>query len=411
MDEALLNIITAKYAYSNIIFPVAINDRELIVEMKSYDIKLINNLRLMSNREIVVIQKTEEEILCNIKDNYEEYDIKVDNYAEGMFENIIENAIKKGASDIHIEPFDGYIRVRYRVEGDLLEENRHPPKDYIELLAIIKLKAGCDITEKRIAQDGRFSYCKKGFDVDVRFACIPTVYGEKLALRILDRNNFIKNRESLGFSKKAIEMIDNIIDKKSGILLITGPTGSGKSSTVYSILNEIKDRNINIMTIEDPVEYKVDGINQIQVNSKSGVRFDNGLRAILRQDPDVIILGEVRDYETAKIAIRAAITGHLVISTLHTNGAISTITRLKEMGIEPYLIKASLLGVVSQRLIKINRETNSKLENTRRNLIYEILKIDDEIKEAIINNKDSSAMKEIALKNGMISFKDSMSNY
>lgn len=411
MDKLLSNIINAEYAYSNTIFPVSINDKELTVQMKAFDINLINNLRIISNREIIVIQKSEEEILKNIGEYYKRSDRNDKNYAELMFENLIEIAVKRGASDIHIEPFDSYARVRYRIEGDLINVSRYTIEDYIELSTIIKLKASCDITEKRIAQDGRFSYYKEGFDVDIRLGCIATVYGEKLALRILDRNNFIQDRKSLGFSREAIEIMDEIITMKSGILLITGPTGSGKSSTVYSILNEIKNQDINIMTIEDPVEYKIEGVNQIQVNLKSGIRFDNGLRAILRQDPDVIILGEIRDYETAKIAIRAAITGHLVISTLHTNDALSSIARLRDMGIEPYLIKASLLGVVSQRLVK-SKGKNEKLvssENlSRRKLIYELLKINKEIQEAIVSDKDIEYIKEVALKSGMISFEDSI---
>lgn len=411
MDKLLSNIINAEYAYSNTIFPVSINDKKLTVQMKAFDINLINNLRIISNREIIVIQKSEEEILKNIGEYYKRSDRNDKNYAELMFENLIEIAVKRGASDIHIEPFDSYARVRYRIEGDLVNVSRYTIEDYIELSTIIKLKASCDITEKRIAQDGRFSYYKEGFDVDIRLGCIATVYGEKLALRILDRNNFIQDRKSLGFSREAIEIMDEIITMKSGILLITGPTGSGKSSTVYSILNEIKNQDINIMTIEDPVEYKIEGVNQIQVNLKSGIRFDNGLRAILRQDPDVIILGEIRDYETAKIAIRAAITGHLVISTLHTNDALSSIARLRDMGIEPYLIKASLLGVVSQRLVK-SKGKNEKLVSSknisRRKLIYELLKINKEIQEAIVSDKDIEYIKEVALKSGMISFEDSI---
>lgn len=414
MDKLLSNIINAEYAYSNTIFPVSINDKELTVQMKAFDINLINNLRIISNREIIVIQKSEEEILKNIGEYYKRSDRNDKNYAELMFENLIEIAVKRGASDIHIEPFDSYARVRYRIEGDLINISRYTIEDYIELSTIIKLKASCDITEKRIAQDGRFSYYKEGFDVDIRLGCIATVYGEKLALRILDRNNFIQDRKSLGFSREAIEIMDEMITMKSGILLITGPTGSGKSSTVYSILNEIKNQDINIMTIEDPVEYKIEGVTQIQVNLKSGIRFDNGLRAILRQDPDVIILGEIRDYETAKIAIRAAITGHLVISTLHTNDALSSIARLRDMGIEPYLIKASLLGVVSQRLVK-SKGKNKKLASSenlsRRKLIYELLKVNKEIQEAIVSDKDIEDIKEVALKSGMISFEDSIKDF
>ncbi len=188
--------------------------------------------------------------------------------------------------------------------------------------------------------------------IDIRVSSIPTVYGEKIVLRILNRDTFLKDKLELGFSEEAIKSINRIINKRAGILLVTGPTGSGKTTTVYSLLNDLKGINKNIMTIENPVEYKMDGISQIQVNSKVGLSFDVGLRAILRQDPDIIMVGEIRDAETAKIAVRAAITGHLVISTLHTNDAVSSIARLLEMQIPPYLLNASLIGVISQKLVR-----------------------------------------------------------
>ena len=247
-------------------------------------------------------------------------------------------------------------------------------------------------------QDGRFTVENKDYHIDIRLSSIAVVYGEKIEMRILDRNNFFKNRRELGFSEKAIETIDSAINKESGMLIITGSTGSGKSSTVYSIINEIKNRDINITTIEDPVEYMIDGVNQIPVNSKAGLRFDNGLRAILRQDPDCIVIGEIRDKETAQIAVRASITGHLVITSLHTSNAVSAITRLKDMGLEPYKITASLTAIVHQKLIK---EKDSKDKKSRK-LVYEILTIDDEIKKYIKSSCDEKLIEKIAKKNGRI---------
>ncbi len=268
--------------------------------------------------------------------------------------------------------------------------------------------------------------------IDIRVSSIPTVYGEKIVLRILNRDTFLKDKLELGFSEEAIKSINRIINKRAGILLVTGPTGSGKTTTVYSLLNDLKGINKNIMTIENPVEYKMDGISQIQVNSKVGLSFDVGLRAILRQDPDIIMVGEIRDAETAKIAVRAAITGHLVISTLHTNDAVSSIARLLEMQIPPYLLNASLIGVISQKLVRkvcnhcsheimikdnFSGDVNTKVAvgcekcNDKgyfgRTAIYEILEINDDIKTCIRNMEDSSTIKDVAQNNGMITFEDS----
>ena len=278
-------------------------------------------------------------------------------------------------------------------------------ESYSFLLTVIKLDSGMNIAEKRLPQDGRMEKKIDDIIVDIRSSTIPTIYGEKMVLRILNRQSLIKEKSELGFSKPAIEKIENIINKKSGILLVTGSTGSGKTTTVYSILNDLLNSKKNIMTIEDPVEYKIKGINQIQVNDKIGLTFDVGLRSILRQDPDIIMIGEIRDVETAKIAIRAASTGHLVISTMHTNNAISSINRLMEMKLPPYLISSTLIGIISQKLVRkicnncnhgifikndvdeeINTDTElgcDKCEDTGyygRTAIYEILEINENLK-------------------------------
>ncbi|MGL4912442.1 MAG: GspE/PulE family protein [Romboutsia sp.] len=253
------------------------------------------------------------------------------------------------------------------------------------------------------------------------------MYGEKIVLRILNRNSFLKKKEELGFSIDAINMINKIINKKVGILLVTGSTGSGKTTTVYSLLNDLRLKNKNIMTIEDPVEYKMDGINQIPVSIKNGITFESGLRAILRQDPDIIMLGEIRDVETAKIAIRAATTGHLVISTMHTNDAVSSIARLMDMQIPPYLINASLIGVISQKLVrqlchKCSQDITQDNIETRvsigcdncnngysgRTAIYEILEINEDIKKCVQEIKSDEEIREVAIKNNMITFEESI---
>lgn len=407
MEKILTSIISEKFARKHCIFPVEINEKSIIVQMKKFDINLINMLKTASSRAVIVQECSEEEIIKNIEINYAD-DIEESNSSyEIILENIIEEAVEKNCSDIHIEPFSSELRIRYRINGDLLVVNRLSLEDYQGLSTILKLKSSCDITEKRIPQDGRFTYEKNKAKVDIRLSTIPTVFGEKIVMRLLNHNNFIKTREELGFSKRANEIIDEIIGEKCGMIVFSGTTGSGKSSSVYSLLNELNQKNINITTIEDPVEYRIDGINQIQVNNKAGVRFDNGLRAILRQDPDCVVLGEIRDVESAEIAIRAAITGHFVIATIHTNDAVSTIDRLVDMGIEPYMVNAALLGVVSQRLVK-KKSIIEGSDSDERTLIYELLKIDNEIRTAIKSGKDSMEIKRIAIERGMITYEDSI---
>ena len=355
-----------------------------------------------------------------------------EDYARVKFKEILELSIYKNASDIHIEPFEEETIVRFRVDGQLNRILTLDMDSYSSLSTVIKLDSGMNIAEKRLPQDGRTDIKLDDCIIDIRVSTIPTIYGEKIVLRILNRQDFIKDKSELGFSDYAIEKIENIINKKSGILLVTGSTGSGKTTTVYSILNDLIKENKNIMTIEDPVEYKIKGINQIQVNPKVGLTFDIGLKSILRQDPDIIMVGEIRDVETAKTAIRAASTGHLVISTIHTNDAISSIKRLIEMKLPPYLISSSLIGIISQKLVRklctacsygtdiaddikeevckgieIGCEKCKNLGYSGRTAMYEILEIDDNLKEKIKDWEDSNRIKQIAIENGMITFEDS----
>ena len=403
------NIILEKNAVQNL------NRKKKLKKSKFLNIQSIDKKVELSNNE-------DKNINSNL---YEDY-------ARVKFKEILNISIYKNASDIHIEPFEEEVIVRLRVDGVLNQILTLDMDLYSSLSTVIKLDSGMNITEKRLPQDGRVDIQMDDYTLDIRVSTIPTIHGEKIVLRILNRQSFIKNKSELGFSPYAIEKIDNIISKKSGILLVTGSTGSGKTTTVYSILNNLRKNNKNIMTIEDPVEYKIKGINQIQVNSKVGLTFELGLRSILRQDPDIIMVGEIRDVETAKTAIRAASTGHLVISTMHTNDAISSINRLIEMKLPPYLISSTLIGIISQKLVRkvctacsdgIHIEDEAKdevyegietvcekcknLRYSGRTAMYEILEIDDNLKEEIKHWENSNRIKQIAMQNGMITFEDS----
>lgn len=270
-----------------------------------------------------------------------------------LLNSIIEQAVREGASDIHIEPNAEDIRVRFRIDGDLKDIMNLSKSSHSAIITRIKIMGKMNIAEKRLPQDGRVELKVAGRDIDMRISTLPTVYGEKAVIRLLDRMRFLIKKESLGFTEEDLNTIKKIISQPYGMFLITGPTGSGKTTTLYSILQELNCTEKNIVTIEDPVEYKLKGINQVQVNVKPGLTFALGLRSILRQDPDIIMVGEIRDNETAEIAVRAAITGHLVLSTLHTNDCPSTVIRLIDMGIEPYLVSSAIIGVLSQRLVKL----------------------------------------------------------
>lgn len=270
-----------------------------------------------------------------------------------LINSIIEQAMRSKASDIHIEPSYNDIRVRFRIDGDLKEIMTLPKSNLSAIVTRVKIIGRMDIAEKRIPQDGRVEMKFNDNEIDLRISTLPTVYGEKIVLRILDKSNFNFTKEGLGFSEDNLDKLNKMIAQPYGMLLVTGPTGSGKTTTLYTILRELNVQTKNVITVEDPVEYKLKGINQIQVNVKAGLTFAAGLRSILRQDPDTIMIGEIRDSETAEIAVRAAITGHLVLSTLHTNDSPSTVARLIDMGLEPYLVSSAVVGIISQRLVKL----------------------------------------------------------
>lgn len=270
-----------------------------------------------------------------------------------LVNNLVQQAYVRQVSDIHIEPFENDVLVRMRIDGDLVEVMRLAPSALNSVISRIKILSGMNIAEKRVPQDGRFAFSNDEFKVDLRVSTIPTIYGEKCVIRLLNTGGEnLLSFEQLGMTKENIARFEHMLSAPNGIILVTGPTGSGKSTTLYAVLNRLRKPTINITTIEDPVEKQMFGVNQVQVNTKAGMTFANGLRALLRQDPDVIMIGEIRDYETAEIAVRASITGHLVLSTLHTNDSVATIVRLIDMGVPPYLVSASVNAIIAQRLVK-----------------------------------------------------------
>jgi type IV pilus assembly protein PilB len=269
-----------------------------------------------------------------------------------LINSLLQHAIKSNASDIHIEPTATDLKVRFRIDGQLQEVMTSSMSAHPAISTRIKIMSGMDIAEKRVPQDGRVETTVDGKEVDLRVSLLPTIYGEKIVIRILGGNMVVLDRKQLGISEANMILFEKIVKSPNGIILVSGPTGSGKTTTLYALLKELNRPEVNIITVEDPVEYKLPGINQVQVNVKAGLTFANGLRSILRQDPDIIMIGEIRDSETAEIAIRASITGHLVLSTIHTNDSASSVARLVDMGIEPYLVSSSLVGVVAQRLVR-----------------------------------------------------------
>jgi type IV pilus assembly protein PilB len=269
-----------------------------------------------------------------------------------LVSNILENAAKENVSDIHIEVYEKVSKVRYRIDGSLSEFIEYPAALHTAVMSRLKIIANMDISERRKPQDGRILVKIQDKRIDLRVSSLPAIYGEKMVLRLLDQSNSKVGLEKLGLFKDDIEVLMRMIRAPYGIFLMTGPTGSGKSTTLYSLLEILNKPDVNIITVEDPVEYTVDGINQVQVNEKTGLTFTEALRSILRQDPDKIMVGEIRDFPTAELAIRAALTGHLVLSTLHTNDAPSSVVRLQDMGVAPFMISSSLVAVVAQRLLR-----------------------------------------------------------
>lgn len=270
----------------------------------------------------------------------------------GKIERLVASAIEQNASDIHLEPTIHGLRIRYRIDGMLQDIRTTPLDEMQQLIACIKVMARIDIGEKRIPQDGKWSLVSNGRHIDFRVATFPSLYGEKIVIRILDRNLHMISLERLGFSGDMSDRLHALLQASHGFLLVTGPTGAGKTTTLYAMLSQLHAPDRNIVTLENPIEYTIEGITQGQINPEAGFTFESGIRAVLRQDPDVLMVGEIRDRQTARIAIEAALTGHLVLSTLHTNDAPSAYTRLMDMGVEAYLINASLIGVLAQRLVR-----------------------------------------------------------
>ena len=353
---------------------------------------------------------------------------------------LIDEAVRQGASDIHLEPLEDHYRIRFRIDGLLKEVRMLKKALQPSLTSSTKIMAALDIGEQRLPQDGRFNVETQGRKIDLRVSSFPTMYGEKIVMRILDKEQGVFTLEHLGFTDRELDRLEKIIQRPHGIILVTGPTGSGKSTTLYAILNKISNFTNNVITLEDPIEYNLPGVNQAQINPKKGLTFATGLRSILRQDPDIIMVGEIRDSETAEIAIHASLTGHLVLSTLHTNDAPSAITRLIDMGVEPFLAASSVEGVMGQRLLRrlckvCRRHFNppavllEKLGLSKKEIkapfyeavgcaecadtgykgrlaIQELMIIDDSIRELIYRKATATEIRAAAIKAGMKTLRD-----
>lgn len=379
-----------------------------------------------SEQQLAAVQQSDTLVVAHEDD-------VINNPAVRLVDSIIKEAVPYRASDIHIEPFERSVRVRYRIDGDLLERAEFPIEAYSAICARLKIMAGLDIAERRVPQDGRINLVIGGKEHDFRVSTLPTVFGEKFVIRILDKTSFQFTRADLGFTEEENKVVDKMLARPHGIILLTGPTGCGKSTTLYSFLKEVNHSNVNIVTVEDPVEFTMNGINQTQVNTKANMTFATALRSILRQDPDIIMIGEIRDEETAEIAVRSAITGHIVFSTLHTNDAPGAIVRLEDMGVDNYLVADALVGVIAQRLVKRlcpackkKGRTNARemeilgitepisiarpqgcqfCNNTGykgRIAVHEVMYMNENMRNAAVHEKNLEVLRDLAKQNGMV---------
>ncbi|WNF35926.1 ATPase, T2SS/T4P/T4SS family [Bacillaceae bacterium IKA-2] len=457
IDPKVTSIVSKEMATKNYLMPLKQDGEKLLVAMADpMDFFAIDDLRLSTGFQVETAIATKDDILRAINKYYD-----MDDVAEEMLDDpkkdkgkeqedtvtnedspvvklvnqMLQRAVQQRASDIHFDAQETKVVIRYRIDGLLRTERTLPKHMQNMLVARIKIMSNLNITETRLPQDGRIKVVIDFNPIDLRVSTLPTVYGEKVVMRILDLGNSLNDLDKLGFNKINYKRFMEMIKKPTGIVLITGPTGSGKSSTLYASLNKLNTEEVNIITVEDPVEYQLEGINQIQVNVNVGMTFAAGLRSILRQDPDIVMVGEIRDRETAEISVRASLTGHLVLSTLHTNDAISTVSRLIDMGLEPFLIASSLSGIVAQRLVRrICRDCKTEHEATvsekqifaKRGLkiekvfkgagcptcnmtgykgrvaIHEILVIDETIQKLIMNNRQINEIRDYAMKAGTI---------
>jgi type IV pilus assembly protein PilB len=370
VDLIPASIITSKY-----VLPLEIENGTLVLAMADpLDINVIDDLQRMTGRMIRPLVATEAEIVeafqrtrdiaHSAKELFEDFREEEDKDAEPIQQYlgdapgvrlanlILEQAITQKVSDIHFEPHEARMKVRFRIDGLLQDIMEIPRNLQGDVNSRLKIMAGLDITERRKPQDGRFQLNLAGYEVDLRVSSLPTVYGEKLVVRVLNRTGHLLDLEDFGFEADNQRKMESMLRLSQGLILVTGPTGSGKTTTLYAFLNRLNSPEKNIVTVEDPVEYRIDGVNHVQVNPRVGLTFATGLRTVLRQDPDVIMVGEIRDEETAEIAVRAALTGHLVLSTLHTNSAAATVSRLLNMGLESYILGSTIIGIVAQRLVR-----------------------------------------------------------
>ena len=375
INRKLVNIISEELARKHQVLPISKTNNRLMVAMSDpLDYFALDDLRLSTGFEIdpaiakkeelrlainryYGMQKSIDQMLQEMPKNdddpaFLEAQQSDDSPVAKMINQLIFQAVQLGASDIHIDPHETETLIRLRVDGVLRTERTLPTKMNNVLVSRVKIMSGLNIAEKRLPQDGRFKMEFEFKTIDLRISILPTVYGEKVVMRLLDTKSVTLGMERLGFSEDNLAKFRRMISRAYGIILVTGPTGSGKSTTLYTALQELNTETVNIITVEDPVEYQIKGINQVQVKANIGMTFSAGLRSILRQDPDIIMVGEIRDFETAEIALRSAMTGHLVLSTLHTNDAVSAISRLIDMGVEPFLVSSSLVGVLAQRLVR-----------------------------------------------------------
>ncbi|MDU4695796.1 MULTISPECIES: GspE/PulE family protein [Paenibacillus] len=376
IDAKLSQVIPEQMAKRYQVLPIRVDGRKLMVAMADpLDLFVIDDLRMSTGftiepaiisrgelqrgiARLYGLQDSMNEMIKDLGTSAAQIDVEdsvilgEDSPVVRLVQQMIEQAVRLGASDIHVDPMETQLAIRYRIDGQLRNERTVPKSMQGVIIARLKILGNLNIAERRLPQDGRIKMLVDGKPIDIRLSSLPTVHGEKIVMRLLDLADGVKGLDKLGMTESALSLFRRMIEKQHGMVLLTGPTGSGKTTTLYSALQHLNREETNIITVEDPVEYMLDGVNQMQVHPAAGLTFARGLRSILRQDPNIIMVGEIRDLETAEIAIRASLTGHLVFSTLHTNDAISTVVRLRDMGIEPYLIASSLIGVVAQRLVR-----------------------------------------------------------
>jgi type IV pilus assembly protein PilB len=472
LDPDVVRLVPKEICQKHRIIPLSRSGTALVVAMADpTNLTAMDDIKFLTGLTVEPVVASETSILAAVEASFEartsyddmlgefadeEVDFAVDDddvnvlelekAAEGapvvrLVNAILLNAIKQGASDIHIEPYEKKLRVRYRVDGVLNEEMAPPIKMKNALASRVKIMSSLDIAERRLPQDGRIKLkLGKGKEMDFRVSVLPTLFGEKIVLRLLDKSNLQLDMAKLGFDPKPLEDFKWAINQPWGMVLVTGPTGSGKTTTLYSALSELNQVGVNISTAEDPVEYNLPGINQVQMHDEIGLNFAMSLRAFLRQDPDIIMVGEIRDFETAEIAVKAALTGHMVLSTLHTNDAPSTISRLLNMGVEPFLITASVNLVLAQRLarkicvdcrepVRIDRHilkdfglTDEQLSRAQlwkgagcktcngtgykgRVALYEVMRFNEALKEMVLQGASTAELKAAAVRQGMLTLR------